>query len=514
MVCGFYGRRGPSVSDRSRLRIGFAQVTSVAIVGAGFGGVGAAALLTRAGFPDVTVFEKSERIGGVWQANRYPGAACDVPSHLYEFSFAPNPDWSRRYAPQAEIEAYIEDVARAEGVIDRIHTGVEVRTARWDEQRRKWDVRTTARGEDGGPIEGGGEFDLLITACGQLSVPKPPDIPGRDRFDGPAFHTAQWRPDVSISGRRIAVIGTGASAIQVVPAIAPYAAHVDVYQRTPGWTLPRGDYPYPPSARRLFRRFPWVQRLDRETNFRVIDLLGLALTSQPWMRRPLQAIANSQIRRAVKDPELVAKVTPNFQIGCKRIMFSDNWYSTLVRDNVTLVTDAIAEITPTGVRTGDGVERLADVIVYATGFDSHAFVSPMEITGVGGRTLSEAWDGLPRAYLGVTVPGFPNMFMVYGPNTNSGAGSVIFTIESGMQHVVAALREMAVRGAASVEVTDAAAARFDAELRAALSRTVYHSGCTNWYLDANGNDPSQWPWIWSTYRRRTATLIPGDYQIV
>jgi cation diffusion facilitator CzcD-associated flavoprotein CzcO len=477
---------------------------SIVVVGGGFGGVGAAVMLRRAGYDDVTVFERGERVGGVWHHNTYPGAACDIPSHLYEFSFAPNPRWSRRYAPQAEIQAYLEDVARRYRVLERVRTSTEVTRGRWDGERVAWVLETS-----GGTYEA----DVLIAACGQLSVPSLPPIAGLGSFAGPAFHTAEWRHDVALEGRRVAVVGTGCSAIQVVPAIQPLAARVSVYQRSPGWTLPRMDFPYGERGRRLFERFPILQRLDRAANFAFQELGTVALTSQRWLRVPLRAVARHQINKAIKDPELRRKVTPSDEIGCKRIMITDDWYPTLTRPNVDLVTDPIAEVTAAGIRTEDGTERPADVLILASGFKTHGFVAPMEIAGVGGRTLAEEWADVPRAYLGISVPGFPNLFLLYGPNTNGGTGSVISTIESAMAHVIAALAALGRADARRIEVRRETAARFEWELRAALAATVWHTGCTNWYVDENGNDPNQWPWRWSTYRRRTARIEPGAYQL-
>jgi cation diffusion facilitator CzcD-associated flavoprotein CzcO len=474
------------------------------VVGAGFAGVGAAVMLKRAGYEDVTVFERGDRVGGVWNHNTYPGAACDVPSHLYEFSFEPNPRWSRRYAPQGEIQQYLEDLALRHGVLDRIRTGTEVTQASWDEDRAKWTLQTSA---------GVHEADVLLTACGQLSVPKLPALPGLDRFEGPAFHTAEWRHDVELEGRRVAVIGTGCSAVQTVPAIQPIVAQVDVYQRSPGWTIPKMDFPYSERAKRLFERFPLLQRLDRTAVFAFMELGALGMTSRPGVLRAFRSVGRSQINRAIKEPELRALLTPSDEIGCKRIMLTDEWYPTLTKPNVQLITDPIAEVTATGVRLRDGSERPTDVLVFATGFQTHGFVAPMEIVGTGGRTLAEEWSPVAHAYLGLSVPSFPNMFLLYGPNTNGGTGSVIYTIEAGMNHVIAALHELERSSARRIEVRPETAASFDRELRSALADTVWHTGCTSWYLDENGNDPNQWPWLWSSYRRRTARIQPGDYEL-
>ena len=356
---------------------------SIAVVGGGLGGVGAAVLLHRAGYDDVTVFERGERVGGVWNHNSYPGAACDVPSHLYEFSFEPNPRWSRRYAPQAEIQAYVEDVARRHGVLDRVRTDTEVTSARWDEGSGRWTLQTSA---------GAHEADVLITACGQLSVAKMPSIPGIESFDGPVFHTSQWRHDVELSGKRVAVVGTGCSAIQTVPAIQPQVKQLDIYQRSPGWTIPKMDFAYSERTQALFQRFPIVQRLDRAAIFAFMELGALGMTRHRWLLGPFRAVARRQITKAIADEELRAKVTPSDEIGCKRLMLTDEWYPTLTKPNVELITDPIAEVTSSGLRLQDGSERPADVLVLATGFKTHGFVAPMEITGAGGRALAAHCD--------------------------------------------------------------------------------------------------------------------------
>jgi cation diffusion facilitator CzcD-associated flavoprotein CzcO len=473
------------------------------VVGGGFGGVGAAVMLKREGYEDVTVFEKGERVGGVWQHNTYPGAACDIPSHLYEYSFAPN-RWSRRYAPQVEIQAYVEGVARHFDVLDKVRTATEVKSAAWDEERGKWRLETSS-----GPHEA----DLLITACGQLSVPTVPPIEGLESFEGPAFHTAAWRHDVDLSGKRVAVVGSGCSAIQVVPAIQPEVAQLDVYQRSPGWTLPKMDFEYSARTHALFRRFPALRRLDRTSVFAFQEFAAAALTHKRWLLPALRTIGRRQINAAISDPELRRKVTPSDEFGCKRIMLTDEWYPTLTEPNVELVAERIDSVTAVGIRDTTGVERPTDAIILATGFASHDFVAPMEISGRDGRTLAEEWGEVARAYLGLSVPGFPNMFLLYGPNTNGGSGSVVNTLECGIGHVLAALREMENARAGRIEVRPEVAEDFDRELRAALAKTVWHSGCSNWYVDENGNDPSNWPWIWSTYKRRTERLAPGAYEL-
>jgi cation diffusion facilitator CzcD-associated flavoprotein CzcO len=304
----------------------FGRQRSVAVVGGGFGGVAAAVMLRRAGYRAVTLFEKRGRLGGVWEANTYPGAACDVPSPLYELSFASNPGWSRRYAPQTEIRAYIENVARLFGVMDYVRTDTEVISARWDDDASRWLLRTSA---------GDHEADVIVAACGQLSTPRLPAIKGLESFNGPVFHTAQWRHDVELTGRRVAVIGSGCSAIQVVPAIQPTVDHVDVYQRSPSWTFPKFDFAYRPRTRRLFARFPFLRRLDRLGAYAFNELGAAALTQHRWLVSPFRALSRWQLIRAIDDPALRAKVTPRDEMGCKRILATDHWYKTLTRPNVT-----------------------------------------------------------------------------------------------------------------------------------------------------------------------------------
>jgi cation diffusion facilitator CzcD-associated flavoprotein CzcO len=475
---------------------------SVAVVGGGIGGIAAATMLKRAGYDDVTVFEKNAGLGGVWHANTYPGAACDVPSHFYEFSFAMNPDWSRRYAPQPEIKAYLERVVREQGVEPMFRFNSEVRSATWDD-RGHW-VLDTASGEH--------VADVLITACGQLSTPKYPHIDGLEVFEGPAFHTAKWRHDVDLTGKRVAVIGTGCSAAQVVPAIQPEVAVLDVYQRSPGWTMPRMDFEYSDRAKRLFRRFPMLQRIDRKSVQAIMEFGAIGMTRRKWLLTPLKALGRKRIRDAIADPALQEALTPKDEFGCKRVMVSDDWYRALAKPNVGVITGGVERITAQGVVGGDGVERPADVLVLATGFKSHDFVAPMEIRGVGGCRLADEWAETPKAYLGLSVPGFPNMFLLYGPNTNGGTGSVVFIVEAGMTHVLAALAELKRTGTRTIEVRREIADDFHREVKQALPDTVW-TGCGNWYLDESGHSPNQWPWRWATYTRRTRQLEPGAYLV-
>ena len=383
------------------------------IVGAGFGGVAAAIELGRQGVEDVVLLERGDRIGGVWRANTYPGAACDVPSHLYSLSYAPNPDWSRRFAGQAEIQAYLQRVADEHDVTRRVRFGVEARTADWDAGAERWRIGL----DDGETLEA----DVLLVAVGQLTRPVIPALPGIETFAGPAFHSAEWEHGVSLTGKRVAVVGTGASAIQFAPEVAKDAGHVTIFQRSAPWTLPKQNAPYPAWRKALYRRFPALQGLAR--GYHKASLEGLVpLLVRPRERggrvtaRIVGAISGLQRRLQLRgDPELIAGATPEYDIGCKRVLLTSDWLPTLRRDNVSLVDQPITEVVPEGVATPDGDVHPADVILYGTGFASTGFVAPMEITGRDGHTLDAAWRDGAEAYLGIAVPRFPNLFLLYGP---------------------------------------------------------------------------------------------------
>jgi cation diffusion facilitator CzcD-associated flavoprotein CzcO len=486
--------------DRNRREL------SVGIVGGGFGGVGIGARLRRAGFDRFEIFERGETVGGVWRANTYPGAACDVPSHLYSFSFAPAHHWSRRYAPQPEILTYLEDCVDRFGLRSRLRLGTEVTDADFDPASGRWTLTTS-----------GGErrsFDALITACGQLSVPEIPRLEGLDGFRGPAFHSAEWDHDVELAGRRVAVIGTGASAIQVVPAIAPLAWHTTVYQRSAPWILPKSDRAYRDWERRLFRAFPPRVLASRLAFFSFLELGAHALTGGERLRRLIRTIADRERRRVLGDDrELLAKATPNYEMGCKRVLITSDWYPTLRRDDVELITDPVERVAEGGVVAADGAERPADLIVFGTGFASHGFVAPMKIRGLDGRELHEVWGGRPEAYLGTTVSGFPNMFVLYGPNTNHGSGSVPYTLQCQFDYIVDALRRVRDRGLRWIDVRPAAQDEWRREIAERSRRTVWMTGgCHNWYLTDAGDNTNNWPGPWLEYRRRTRRINPADYR--
>jgi cation diffusion facilitator CzcD-associated flavoprotein CzcO/acetyl esterase/lipase len=475
---------------------------SVAIIGAGFGGIGLAITLKKAGIDSLTLFEKGEGVGGVWRDNSYPGATCDVPSHLYSFSFEPNPDWSRRYSPQPEILDYLERCVDRYGLRSSLRLGTEVSSAEFDEGSGKWRVETA-----GGEVV---EVDVLVSACGQLSRPATTRIPNAERFKGPIFHTARWDHDADIEGKRVAVIGTGASTIQVVPAIARRVGQLDVYQRSAPYVIPKKDRPYRAWEQRLFRWFPLAIRLARFNQWLFFEIFIAAFNQFRGIGRLGVRMFESNLDDQVSDPELKRALTPDHVLGCKRVLISPDYYSTLERPNVELVTQGVRELTKSGVVAEDGTERPADVIVLSTGFESTRFLAPMEIRGRDGRDLNEVWRKGANAYLGMTVAGFPNLFVMYGPNTNLGSGSIIFQLESQMAYIADAVERLRRGGLLSVraEVQQA----FDSEMQTRLSTSVWQTGCNNWYVDEHGRNTNNWPGFTLEYRRRTRRLDPSDYE--
>lgn len=473
----------------------------VAIIGAGLGGIAVAALLRQAGFTNLLLLEKGDRAGGVWRDNRYPGCACDIPAPLYSYSFALNPDWSRRFPPHAEILDYLDRCAVRLDVAGAIRLNTEVTEARWDGPAGAWSIRTT----DGATIVA----DVLVPAVGQLSRPVVPQIPGAARFQGTALHTARWEPDTPLDGARVAVIGTGASAIQLVPAIVDRAARVTVFQRSAPWTLPKPDRRYGRLRRGLYRRFPALMRLPRAGVWAMTWFTGKAVTGNRFAQATIAAISRLQLRWQVRDPGLRARLTPEDPVGCKRVLFTSDWLPTLARPDVEVVAEKIVEVTEGGVRTADGVEHPCDVLVYGTGFAATEFLVPIRVVGRDGRRLDEVWRDGAHAHLGMAVSEFPNLFLVYGPNTNTGNTSVIYFHECQARYIVQAVRRIAA-GHGPLEVRPDVAAGYDAELRRRLGGSVW-TGCESWYRDPAGRVVTNWPGMAGEYRRRTAKLNPADY---
>ncbi|MDG3012527.1 NAD(P)/FAD-dependent oxidoreductase [Rhodococcus sp. D2-41] len=476
----------------------------VLIIGSGFAGLGAAIRLAKEGRHDFLVLERGQDVGGTWRDNTYPGAACDVPSQLYSYSFALNPEWSRSFSKQPEIQAYIQKTARTAGVLDRHVFGCEVLDATWDAAAEQWNVVTTK-----------GDFTakVVVSAVGALCEPSLPDIKGIEGFTGEIFHSSRWNHDADLTGKRVAVIGTGASAIQIVPAIAKSVGHLDVYQRTAPWILPRADREYTKAERLAYKYVPGFQRLARAGVYAIRETQVVGLTRQPLLMKPLQIAARVQLRRGIKDPALRRKVTPHFEIGCKRMLISNDYYPALDRPNVDVVTDGIAEVTANAVVTKDGTVREVDAIIVATGF--HVTDSPTfeAIHGRDGRTLAATFDdGGMQAYKGSAVANFPNMFFLVGPNTGLGHSSMVLMIESQINYVADALGTMARQGLSTVEVRADVQHEYNVELQRKLQPSVWMTGgCASWYLDKHGNNTTLWPGFTFEFRRETRTFDVAAY---
>ncbi|OBA57254.1 4-hydroxyacetophenone monooxygenase [Mycobacterium sp. 1100029.7] len=478
----------------------------VLVIGAGFGGLGAAHELSKDGLAEVTVLEKAEDIGGVWRENTYPGAACDVPSNLYSYSFSRKPDWGRRYAEQPDILGYIHDTADRFGLRGLVRTGVEVTSAEYDESSATWRVATSS-----GDVY---EADVLVPAVGQLSRPAFPAIPGLDSFAGPSFHSAQWRHDLDLTGKRIAVLGTGASAIQFVPRIRRNAKQVTVFQRSAPYVLPKPDRGYTVAHHAAFRRVPGFAAAMRQLIWQISEFFGLALTRVAPLARLIGVAASLNIKWHIKDPVLRAKLTPDYPIGCKRVLFSSEWYPALAQDNVAVETDAITEVTPQGVRTADGRLHEVDVIIYGTGFKATEFLAPMTITGRDSRDLHAQWAEGARAHLGMAVPGFPNMFLIYGPNTNLGSSSIILMMEQQARYIRQLTEELARGGGGrAFEVRPAVEQAYDADVQGRLDSGVWTT-CDSWYRASSGRVTTNWPGLVHEYQRRTTKVDLADYREV
>jgi cation diffusion facilitator CzcD-associated flavoprotein CzcO/acetyl esterase/lipase len=462
------------------------------IIGTGFGGIGMGVALRRAGIRHFAILEKKSDVGGVWRDNTYPGAACDVPSHLYSFSFEPNPRWSRVFSPQAEIHAYLQHCATKYGLMPHIRFNAEVASARFDEAQSVWRVTLT----DGTQLSA----RQLISAVGQLSLPAMPRIDGIDSFAGRSFHSAHWDHRCSLASKRVAVVGTGASAIQFVPAIADTVSHMTVFQRSPAHILPRGDRAYSAFEKWICKHVPFAMKLYRLGTYVRYESRALGFTKFKAVMKPVVGWPFRRLlARQVPDAALRARLMPDYPIGCKRILLSSDYLATLSRPNVTLQTQGIRRITPKGVQTDDGAVHAVDAIIYGTGFAATDFLSPMRITGRGGVDLNTTWRGGAQAYLGMSVPGFPNFFMLYGPNTNLGHNSIVYMLESQIEHVMRCFKALRKTGSSTLEVQAADHERFNAGVQQRLERTVWN-GCTSWYVDANGHNSTNWPGFTLSFR--------------
>jgi cation diffusion facilitator CzcD-associated flavoprotein CzcO len=474
----------------------------VVIVGAGFGGIAAAIELRRHGLDDVSILEQAADIGGTWLHNTYPGAACDVPSHLYSFSFAQRYDWERLCPSQADILAYLREVAAEQGLAGLIETGTHVRACRWDDAARRWTVETD-RGER--------TADAVIVATGQLHRPAVPRLPGA--FGGHSFHSAEWDHGYDLRGKRVAVIGTGASAVQFVPPVAEQAARTTVFQRTGNWFLPRRNRSYPRAYRALVKRFPAVQRARRRALFWYLELLTMSIRHPRTVGRLLALRSWLFMRYQLRDhPELRKRIWPGYTFGCKRVLFSSFFLPALARDDVEVVTEPIERLAPEGVVTRDGRLHPVDCIIYGTGFRTTEFMFPMEITGAGGRSLNEAWAHGAHAHLGITVPGFPSLYVMYGPNTNTSGGSIITYLEAQAGYIRQAIELQRDRDAA-LNVRPEVEAASDRALQARFAGTAW-TACDSWYRDESGRIVTNWPGYMREYLAATERLDPDDFELV
>jgi cation diffusion facilitator CzcD-associated flavoprotein CzcO len=496
-------RHPPVARRRARAPVFGTSHHRVVIVGAGFAGVGMAIRLLGEGERDFVVLEKASDVGGTWRDNTYPGCQCDVPSNLYSFSFAPNPNWSRDFAWQSEILEYIKGCVDRYGVRPHLRFDTELVRATWDDALQRWRIETN---------RGTFTADVLVSGHGGLSAPSVPDLPGLGKFKGKVFHSASFRHDEVLEGKRVGVIGTGASAIQIVPSIQPRVAELALFQRTPPWIVPRFDQPF--SARKLwlFRTFPILQKLDRLRIYLLRELLVLAMVFRPRWLKWIEFVARKHLETQVADPSLRRKLLPSYSIGCKRMLLSNDYYPALCQPNARVVTDAIREVNERGIVTSDGTFHEVDVIVLCTGFKVTDHPIVHRFRGREGRTLAEHWAAGASSYLGASVAGFPNLFLMTGPYTAVGHTSIVYMLESQFEYVLDALRQMKEHAVGAFDVREDALATFVDEMDHKQAKSVWNSGCRSWYLDANGRNTTVWPSFSFRFRSRTRRFDRSMYR--
>jgi cation diffusion facilitator CzcD-associated flavoprotein CzcO len=480
----------------------------VAIVGAGFGGICMGIKLRRAGIP-FTILERGDRVGGVWRQNTYPGAACDIPSHLYSYSFEPSHDWSRRYGRQPEIQSYLEQCVHKYGLADRIRLSTEVKRAGFDEHHACWRL-TTASASGTAELEA----RFLVAATGQLSLPADPQLPGLDSFPGTVFHSARWQHEFDPAGKRIAVAGTGASAIQFVPAIAPLAGRLHIFQRSAPYVIAKPDRAYTRLEKYLYRSFPSLLVASRTRQYAYHELRVLPFTKGIGLRL-FRRVWEQYMRSQIADERLRELVTPDYPIGCKRVLISNDWYATLTRPNIELIGAGLTGVEGDTVLAADGTRRQVDAIIFGTGFATNDFLAPMSVFGRDGRELHEVWRerGGAEAYMGIAVAGFPNLMILYGPNTNLGHNSIIYMLESQTDYVLEAIRFAQSHGARWLDVHAEAQDAYNREVQERLESTVWQAGCDSWYVTDSGKNTNNWPSFTFEYRRRTRYFDPAHYEV-
>lgn len=470
-------------------------ILDAVIIGTGFSGLCVGIKLKEAGKHNFAILEKAAEVGGVWRANTYPGACCDVPANLYSFSFAMKDDWSRRYPPQPEIQAYMKDTARHYGLYPHIRFNTGVTAANYDDASGLWTVHTDNHETL--------QARAFITGVGQLGRPAYPDLKGVENFQGKLFHSADWDWDYDLTGKKVVVIGTGASAIQFIPEVAKQAAQLEIIQRTAPYVIPKPDTEYGPGHRFLFRYIPGFQKVYRMFWYLVGEMSCGAFNRGSGLANFYARITRWHMHYHVKDPELRAKLTPDYPIGCKRVLFSSNYFEAIARPNVDIITSQIAEVRNHSVLLESGEEIPADCIIYGTGFKATEFLAPMEITGKHGQALNQAWAEGAEAYLGITVAGFPNFFMLYGPNTNLGSNSIVFMIECQTRYIMRCLHSLLDDGKKSLEIREDIQRHFNEDLQAKLKDSVWNAGCSSWYHNAAGKVTNNWPGYTRKYRRLT-----------
>lgn len=474
----------------------------IAIIGSGFGGIGTAIRLKQEGIEDFVIFERAADVGGVWRDNTYPGCACDVQSHLYSLSFAPNPDWTHSFSPQSEIWEYLRCCARDYDVLPHIRFEHTVGEVSWQEETKRWRIETS---------QGIWQARVLVSAAGSFNEPKLPKLSGLEKFQGRVFHSANWDHEFNLQGRRVAVVGTGASAIQFIPEIQPSVDKLYVFQRTAPWIVRRHDRPFTKIERQIFRAFPSAQLLMRGGIYGFRELLGFAFR-HPWAMRWLQPLARRHLRRSIADPKLRAKLTPNYLMGCKRVLISNDYFPALTKPNVELITDGIAEVREDSIVTSDGIERVIDAIIFGTGFHVSDFPFSRHISGRAGRRLSDVWQGSPKALAGTMVAGFPNLFLLPGPNTGLGHSSVVYMLEAQIEHMLSAIRYLRQHKLAAIEARAEAQAAYVKSVDKMMRGTVWTAGgCQSWYLDKTGRNSTLWPAHTWGFRRRAARFRPQEY---
>ncbi|WP_425832722.1 flavin-containing monooxygenase [Streptomyces fractus] len=479
----------------------------VAVIGSGFGGLGAAVRLRREGITDFVILERAGAVGGTWRDNSYPGCACDVPSHLYSFSFAPNPDWPRTFSGQEHIREYLEHVADTFRLRPHIRFNSEVNQLRWDTDQLWWEIDTA---------KGTLTADVVVSAAGPLSEPKTPDIAGLDTFPGKVFHSAQWDHDYDLRGKRVAMIGTGASAIQIVPAIQKEVGHLTLFQRTPPWVMPRADRAVTKAERWLHRQLPFTTQARRGLLWGIRELQVQAFTKRPNELGVVEQLAKRNMHRAIKDPELRAKLTPDYRIGCKRILLSNTYYPALAQPNVDVVASGLSEIRGNTLIASDGSETEVDAIVFGTGFHVTDMPIADRIIGADGDTLMQSWKGGMNVMRGATSAGFPNFMMIIGPNTGLGNSSMILMIEAHLNYLADYMRQLNVLGGrVALDARETAVRGWNNRVQDRMKRTVWNTGgCNSWYLDENGVNTTVWPGTTTEFRHATRHVDVGEYEVV